>query len=349
MALTRERPFTPSPLEGEEDRALRPTGLYDFIGQESLKEKLSVSIEAAKTRKEALDHVLFSGPPGLGKTSLSAIVAREMGGTFHSTSAPAIARPKDLARLLTLLAEGDVLFLDEIHRLPTTCEEILYPAMEDECIDFIIGEGIAAQSIKLRLKPFTLIGATTRSGMLSAPLKSRFGMELKLEFYETVDLEQIVQRSANLLAIGVEKAAAHEIAERARMTPRVTNRLLRRLRDYATVAKKSTLDLSFTKSCLDKLGIDSLGLSELDRRVLLLIIERYGGGPVGLNTIAALVDEETRTIAEDCEPFLLRMGLLEKTPKGRVVGPRAYGHLNKKIDSPSSSFKKQDAHEKLPF
>ena len=347
MTLTREK--SPPPLGREEDRALRPAGLHDFIGQDSLKDKLSVAIEAAKTRKEALDHILFSGPPGLGKTSLSAIVAREMGSTFHSTSAPAIARPKDLARLLTLLAEGDVLFLDEIHRLSSACEEILYPAMEDESIDFIIGEGVAAQSIKLRLKPFTLIGATTRSGMLSAPLKSRFGMELKLDFYETENLERIVQRSAQLLAIEIERAAAQEIAERARMTPRIANRLLRRLRDYATVAKKTKIEFSFAKSCLDKLGIDSLGLSELDRRILSLIIERYEGGPVGLNTIAALVDEEARTIAEDCEPFLLRIALLEKTPKGRVVGSKAYSHLNKKAGHLSSSSKKQDEHHKLPF
>ena len=232
-----------------------------------------------------------------------------------------------------------MLFLDEIHRLPSVCEEILYPAMEDECIDFIIGEGVAAQSIKLHLKPFTLIGATTRSGMLSAPLKSRFGMELKLDFYDTEDLEKIIQRSASLLSVEVEKAAAQEIGERSRMTPRVANRLLRRLRDYATVGDKSRLDFSFSRDCLDKLGVDSLGLSELDRQILFLIIDRYGGGPVGLNTIAALVDEEARTIEEDCEPFLLRMGLLEKTPKGRVVGSRAYTHLNKK--------KKTDAEEFL--
>ena len=344
MTIARESssasPTSPVSVGREDDRALRPSALSDFVGQESLKGKLRVAIQAARTRKEALDHILFSGPPGLGKTSLSAIVAKEMGGGFHSTSAPAIARPKDLARILTLLAEGDILFLDEIHRLSSVCEEILYPAMEDECIDFIIGEGVAAQSIKLHLKPFTLIGATTRSGMLSAPLKSRFGMELKLDFYETAELERIIQRSAGLLSIGVEKAAAQEIGERSRMTPRIANRLLRRLRDYATVEQKSSLDFSFARDCLDKLGVDSLGLSDLDRQILSLIIDRYDGGPVGLSTIAALVDEETRTIEEDYEPFLLRTGLIEKTPKGRVVGSKAYAHLNKE---------RRGVHEELPF
>ncbi len=311
----------------EEDRALRPLQLTNFIGQDDLKEKLHVAIQAAKQRGEPLDHVLFSGPPGLGKTSLASIIAIEMGSSLHSTSAPAISRPKDLARLLTLLEQGDILFIDEIHRLSSTCEEILYPAMEDESIDFIVGEGMAAQSIKLRLKPFTLIGATTRSGMLSSPLKARFGMEFKVEFYDLASLEAIVLRSAGLLSMQMDAKTAREIAIRARMTPRIANRLVRRLRDYALVSRQDRLSTKFVQECLVKLGVDSLGLIGTDRKILSLLIERYDGGPVGLNTIAALVDEEPRTIEEDCEPFLLRIGLLEKTPKGRVVTDKAYKHL----------------------
>ncbi len=319
-----------SALYEEEDRALRPLRLRNFIGQSDLREKLSVAIEAAKQRKEVLDHILFSGPPGLGKTSLANIVAREMGTKLHSTSAPAISRPKDLARLLTLLEEGDVLFLDEIHRLPASCEEILYPAMEDHCIDFIIGEGMAAQSIKLHLKAFTLIAATTRSGMLSSPLKSRFGMELKLEYYDEASLVSIVLRSARLLNLKLSPEAAEELAIRARMTPRIANHLVRRLRDYATVAHKEHIDRNFVQNCLVKLGIDDLGLMSIDRRILAYMIDRYEGRPVGINTIAALVDEEPRTIEEDHEPFLLRMGLLEKSPKGRLATERAYKHLGRK-------------------
>ncbi len=317
-----------SSIGREEDRALRPLTLTEFTGQDNLRDKLNIAIQAAKKRKEVLDHILFSGPPGLGKTSLAAIVAREMEGQFHSTSAPAISRPKDLARLLTLLQEGDVLFLDEIHRLSSACEEILYPAMEDECIDFIIGEGVAAQSIKLNLKPFTLIGATTRSGMLSSPLKSRFGMELKLSFYELEDLQKIILRSSHLLDINVSKKAALEIAKRSRMTPRIANRLVKRLRDYATVFQKKELDVLFVENCLEKLGVDSIGLVELDRQILFLLSERFEGRAVGINTISALVDEETKTIEEDCEPFLLRIGLLEKTPRGRILTSKAYSHLN---------------------
>lgn len=312
---------------GEDDRALRPPRLAEFIGQADLKEKLRVSIQAALSRGEPIDHVLFSGPPGLGKTSLASIVAAEMGGRLQSTSAPAITRPGDLARLLTVLESGDVLFVDEIHRLSPACEEILYQAMEDRAIDFILGEGVAAQSVKLKLKPFTLIGATTRSGMLSAPLKARFGLEFRLDFYAPEDLAEIVHRSAGILAMSVADAAALEVARRARMTPRVANRLLRRLRDYATVERVERIEAQFARQRLELLGVDELGLVELDRRLLTLMIERYRGGPVGLRTLAALVDEEERTIEEDHEPYMLRIGLIEKTPQGRVASAMAYRHL----------------------
>ncbi len=311
----------------EEDKALRPLLLSDFIGQKLLKDKLSVFIEAARMRKAPIDHILFSGPPGLGKTTLAGIIAQEMGGRFHSSSAPALTKPGDLVKILTILEDGDVFFLDEIHRLSRQCEEILYPALEDGYIDFILGEGMTTQSIKLPLKPFTLVGATTRSGMLSSPLKSRFGIDLKLEFYDPADLALIVERSARLLEINMKKEAALTVAKRARMTPRVANRLVRRLRDYATVENVQEIDGAFASECLEKLGVDELGLVELDRKLLRLMIERYNGGPVGIRTLAALVDEEERTIEEDHEPFMLRISLWEKTPQGRMASPQAFSHL----------------------
>ncbi len=314
-------------IEQEEDRALRPLSLQEFIGQDELKAKLKVFIQAAKKRGEPLDHILFSGPPGLGKTSLAAIVASEMGTQFQSTSAPAISKPKDLARLLTLLASGDVLFIDEIHRLSPVCAEILYPAMEDLCIDFIVGEGLAAQSIKLHLKPFTLIGATTKSGMLTAPLKSRFGLDFKLEFYDTPALEKIIERNSHRLNIKFTSEARTILAKRVRMTPRIANRLVRRLRDYASVANVQVIDIDFAEKCLEELGIDSLGLINLDRHLLSLIVERYNGGPVGINTLAAIVNEDVRTLEEEYEPYLLRIGLIEKTPKGRIASSKTYAHL----------------------
>lgn len=310
-------------LEG----ALRPRRLAEFIGQDSLKEKLQVAVESARMRSVPLDHVLFSGPPGLGKTTLAAIIAEEMGGKFHSTSAPALSRPGDLAKLLTIVEAGDVLFIDEIHRLNAACEEILYPAMEDGYIDFVVGEGVTAQSIKLNLQPFTLIGATTRTGMLTSPLKARFGIDLKLEFYDEANLTRIILRTAELMNLSFSKDAARAAAARARMTPRVANRLCRRIRDYATVSSVSVIETDFVQDCLNRLGVDEIGLVELDRKLLGLMIERYRGGPVGIKTLAALVDEEERTIEEDHEPFMLRRGLWEKTPQGRMVTPAGYQHL----------------------
>ena len=348
LAQQKKSHFTKS----ETEQTLRPSYLAEFMGQADIREKLQIAIEAALQRNEPLDHILFSGPPGLGKTTLASIIAKEVSSNLHSTTAPVISRPKDLARLLTLLEEGDILFMDEIHRLPIACEEILYPAMEDNYIDFIIGEGVAAQSIKLHLKRFTLVGATTRSGMLSAPLKSRFGMELKLEFYDIEALQAIILRFASLLSLKMEGEVAKEIAMRSRMTPRIANRLVRRLRDYATVAKIEHLELGFVKECLHKLGIDHLGLVELDRQILRLLVERYDGGPVGLSTIAALVNEEPRTIEEDHEAFLLRIGLLEKTARGRVVTVKSYEHLQEitglQKPLPASLYTKK-SNPTLPF
>lgn len=321
----------------DEDRALRPLRLVDFVGQPDVCGKLGVAVQAAKTRGEPLDHVLFSGPPGLGKTTLAAIVSSELGSRFHTTSAPAVSKPKDLAKLLTVLEAGDILFVDEIHRLSMACEEILYPAMEDGYIDFIIGEGVTAQSIKLHLKPFTLVGATTRSGMLSSPLKARFGIDLKLEFYRSEDLARIVARSAGLLQLDFDDEAAFEVASRARMTPRVANRLVRRIRDYVTVENIATVDQAFARNCLDRLGVDAMGLIELDRKILRLMIERYNGGPVGIKTLAALVDEEERTIEEDHEPFMLRSALMEKTSQGRMVTELAYQHLGYEMSERSGN------------
>lgn len=312
----------------EEDKALRPKMLVDFTGQIPIKEKLAVSLKAALFRGEALDHVLFSGPPGLGKTTLASIITSEMNSRFHSTAAPAISKPRDLARLLTLLEERDILFIDEIHRLSHPCEEILYPAMEDGYIDFIIGEGITAQSIKVNLKPFTLIGATTRTGMLSSPLKDRFGLEFKLEYYEIDEISSIILRTANLLQLKFTPEAAQITASRSRMTPRVANRLVRRIRDYATVNNAAEISAEFAENCLGKLGMDNRGLNEMDRKLLRLMIERYDGGPVGIKTLSALVDEEERTLEEDHEPYLLRTGFWEKTPQGRMVTEKGYDHLD---------------------
>lgn len=311
-------------LEG----SLRPQTLAEYIGQEKVKENLSVFLSAAKKRGEPLDHVLLHGPPGLGKTTLAAIIANEMGSSLRKTSGPAIEKPKDLAALLTNLQENDVLFIDEIHRMNRSVEEILYPAMEDKQIDIIIGQGPAATSICLELKNFTLVGATTRSGQLSSPLRDRFGIDLKLEMYNAEELATIIRRSAGILNINTEEDAALEIASRSRGTPRIANRLLRRIRDFAEVMDDGgVVTLDIARGALGRLDIDETGLNAADRRLMLSIIENYGGGPVGLETLAATINEEAITIEDVYEPFLLQQGFLTRTPRGRCVTAKAYAHL----------------------
>ena len=313
--------------EDDGDNPLRPRALSDYIGQDKVKENLAVFIDAAKQRHEALDHVLLYGPPGLGKTTLAGIVAAELGVNFRITSGPAIERPGDLAAMLTNMDEGDVLFIDEIHRLPRTVEEILYPAMEDFAIDIIIGKGPSANSIRLDLPHFTLIGATTRAGQLSAPLRDRFGVLLRLELYTPAELAQIVTRSAGILGVPIEDAGAAEIAKRARGTPRIANRLLRRVRDFAQVRAGGVITQPVADQALTALEVDHLGLDSVDRRMLRSIIDHYGGGPVGLETLAATVGEEAVTLEDVYEPYLMQMGFLTRTPRGRCVTRLAYEHL----------------------
>jgi len=309
---------------------LRPGTLSEYIGQEKAKGNLAVFLEGARRRREPLDHVLLHGPPGLGKTTLAVIIANEMGASLRKTSGPAIEKPKDLAALLTNLNENDVLFIDEIHRINRSVEEILYPAMEDKQIDIIIGQGPSATSICLELKNFTLVGATTRSGQLSSPLRDRFGIDLKLELYSTQEITTIVTRSARLLSIPVEPGGAREIASRSRGTPRIANRLLRRVRDFAEVTGNGVITYEAADNALTRLEIDGIGLDAVDRRLLMSIIDNYGGGPVGLETIAATVNEESVTIEDVYEPFLLQQGFLTRTPRGRCVTRRAYEHLGVK-------------------
>lgn len=313
--------------EDEGEFSLRPKLLDEYIGQEKAKENLSIFIDAARMRREPLDHVLLHGPPGLGKTTLSGIIANEMGVKVRITSGPAIEKAGDLAALLTNLNENDILFVDEIHRLNRSVEEILYPAMEDYAIDIIIGKGPAANSIRLDLPRFTLIGATTRSGQLSAPLRDRFGVMLRLELYSPEELSKIVARSAGILQIPIEPDGAWEIACRARGTPRIANRLLRRVRDFAQVRAGGVITQHVADQALNALEVDKLGLDAVDRRVLESIISFYGGGPVGLETLAATVGEESVTLEDMCEPYLLQMGFLQRTPRGRCVTQRAYEHL----------------------
>ena len=315
--------------EDYSETSLRPQTLSsdDFIGQEKVKSNLAIFIEGARRRNEPLDHVLLHGPPGLGKTTLAAIIANEMGTSLRKTSGPAIEKPKDLASLLTNLNENDVLFIDEIHRMNRAVEEILYPAMEDKHIDIIIGQGPSATSICLELKNFTLVGATTRSGQLSSPLRDRFGIDLKLELYSTEELQRIVERSARLLSIPAESGGAREIAARSRGTPRIANRLLRRVRDFAEVIGSGVITYDAADSALTRLEIDRTGLDSIDRRLLASIIENYGGGPVGLETIAATINEESITIEDVYEPFLMQQGYLTRTPRGRCVTRKAYEHL----------------------
>ena len=316
--------FTP---EDDAEGSLRPRYLKEYIGQEKAKQNLSVFIESAKRRGEPLDHVILHGPPGLGKTTLAAIIANEMGSTLRKTSGPAIEKPRDLAALLTSLDEDDVLFIDEIHRLNRQVEEILYPAMEDRQIDIIIGQGPAATSISIDLKPFTLVGATTRSGQLSSPLRDRFGIDLKLELYKPEELRRIITRSADILQVEIDPDGALEIASRSRGTPRIANRLLRRVRDFAEIYSGGVITRDLADKALQMLDIDGYGLDAIDRRLLRSIIENYSGGPVGLDTIAATINEESVTIEDVYEPYLLQQGFLTRTPRGRCVTRRAYEHL----------------------
>ncbi|MEW9124442.1 MAG: Holliday junction branch migration DNA helicase RuvB [Thermotaleaceae bacterium] len=309
------------------ETSLRPKSLDEYIGQDKAKEKLKIFIGAAKMRKESLDHVLLYGPPGLGKTTLSNIIANELGVQIRITSGPAIERPGDLAAILTNLGENDVLFIDEIHRLNRTVEEILYPAMEDYALDIIIGKGPSARSIRLDLSKFTLIGATTRAGLLTSPLRDRFGVICKLNLYDTADLNKIVMRSAYILGAQIEEIAAREIGLRSRGTPRIANRLLKRVRDYAQVKGDGTITLQIAKDALSLLEIDELGLDSVDRNILLTIIQKFSGGPVGLDTLAASTGEERNTIEDVYEPYLLQIGFLQRTPKGRIVTKQGYLHL----------------------
>jgi len=316
-----------SPSDSDAEPSLRPKTLEEYIGQEKAKENLKIGIEAAKLRGESLDHVLLYGPPGLGKTTLSGIIAAEMGVNIRTTSGPAIEKQGDLAAILTNLAEGDVLFIDEIHRLSRSVEEILYPAMEDYAIDIIIGKGPSARSIRLPIPHFTLIGATTRAGQLTTPLRDRFGVVLKLELYTPEELATIVKRSAKILNIKITDDGALEIASRSRGTPRIANRLLKRTRDFALVRGNGSIDLEMAKTALKMLEIDELGLDNADRKMLSAIINFYDGGPVGLETVSATIGEESVTIEDVYEPYLLQIGFLSRTPRGRCVTRLAYEHL----------------------
>lgn len=317
-------------MEQPEDRdneALRPSRLMEYIGQTNIKENLSVFIQAAQSRGEALDHVLLYGPPGLGKTTLANIIAAEMGVSIRTTSGPAIERPGDLAALLTALEPRDVLFIDEIHRLSRTAEEVLYSAMEDNCLDIVIGKGPSARSIRLSLSPFTLIGATTRAGQLTSPLRDRFGVINRLEFYTTEELVEIVSRTSRILRVDLSTEGASEIARRSRGTPRVANRLLKRVRDYAQYWGNGVIDAEIAGKALNKLEVDPLGLDSLDKKVLLAIIQKFDGGPVGVETLAATIGEEAETLEDVVEPFLLQMGFLQRTPRGRMVTSHVYTYL----------------------
>lgn len=318
-------------LANDEDRqldlTLRPTRIEEYIGQRQIKENLRVYMKAARGRREALDHVLLTGPPGLGKTTLANIIANEMGAELRSTAGPAIEKAGDIAALLTNLQEGDVLFIDEIHRLLPALEEKLYPAMEDYQLDLLIGQGAAARSIKLELPKFTLIGATTRAGLITAPLRGRFGIVFHLDFYPHEDLEVICKRSAEILGVAIDDDGAREIARRARGTPRIVNRLLRRVRDYAEVDYDGRINRDVANDALNRMEVDTYGLDEMDRKLLLTIIEKFSGGPVGLGTISASIHEEKDSIEEIIEPYLIQIGFLDRTPRGRLATPLAYEHF----------------------
>jgi Holliday junction DNA helicase RuvB len=317
------------------ESSLRPKTLNDFVGQQQARENLKVFIDAAKGRNEALDHVLFSGPPGLGKTTLAQIVARELGVNFRSTSGPVLAKAGDLAAILTNLEPRDVLFIDEIHRLNPAVEEILYPAMEDCELDLVIGEGPSARSVKIQLAPFTLVGATTRSGLITTPLRDRFGIPVRLNFYTTDELCQIVERGARVLDFALTKDGAREIAGRARGTPRIAGRLLKRVRDFASVSKHKSVDAKIADAALTRLEVDARGLDAFDRRYLSLIAQNFSGGPVGIETIAAALGEARDAIEDVVEPYLMQQGFVQRTPRGRVLASAAYGHLG--LNAPPAS------------
>lgn len=333
-------PLTPPevpPVLSQVDDTIRPQRLSDFIGQEDVRANLSVFIQAARERGKALDHTLFSGNPGLGKTTLAQIMASELGVSMVSTSGPVLERVGDLAAILTNLNRHDILFIDEIHRMPATVEEILYPAMEDYKIDLIIGQGPGARTVKIDLEPFTLVGATTRVGLLTSPLRDRFGCVFRLEFYSPEELSRIVTRAAGILGIGVTEEGAWAIGKRSRGTPRIAGRLLRRVRDYATVQGLAVVDKRLAEESLDKLDVDPHGLDQMDRKILSLIVNQFSGGPVGVKTIAVACSEEARTIEDIYEPFLIQCGFIKRTPRGRVATPKAYQHLKMRLDGGDGS------------
>ena len=327
------------PNEVEIQKSLRPKSFDEYIGQENLKEKMSISIKAAQKRNMTVDHILLYGPPGLGKTTLAGVIANEMQANLKITSGPILEKAGDLAAILTSLEENDILFIDEIHRLNNTIEEILYPAMEDGELDIIIGKGPSAKSIRIELPPFTLIGATTRAGLLSAPLRDRFGVSHKMEYYNIDEIKSIIIRGAKILGVKISDEGAVEISKRSRGTPRIANRLLKRVRDYCEIKGNGTIDVVSAKNALDMLGVDSSGLDELDRNIISSIIENYDGGPVGIETLSLLLGEDKRTLEEVYEPYLVKIGFLKRTNRGRVVTHKAYQHFKK------AEVKDEDKHE----